>query len=389
MLHFGVLKKLTEKWCSSLGDQLYNDLLSGEGGLESAEPTHKIVLLTSLVKKNPALEELFLSADAESLFETIKRKPEFAEFNKGVEDYIERFGFRCMSEQKLEEIDLKTDPSYLFSMIKNYLRAGNYDLDEFLKDEKKLRLAAEAKVNGHLRGIKKKVYYWSLRNARLAVKNRENTRFARTRYFGLVRYMFQAIGEDLTKNGVLDHPMDVFYLTIEEIIAYSEGRSIHKNLKPLIKARQEELEHYQQQDDPNERFYTRGVVYTGNSWQQQELEIDEDLPEGTLKGLACSPGTIEKEVKVILSPKDDLEINGEILITSRTDPGWVPIYPSISGLAIERGSLLSHSAIVARELGIPTVIKIKGLLEKVKTGDRIFLDGEKGIIKILNDSEDS
>jgi len=88
-------------------------------------------------------------------------------------------------------------------------------------------------------------------------------------------------------------------------------------------------------------------------------------------------------VKVILNPGDNLELNGEILVTARTDPGWVPLYPAISGLLVERGSLLSHSAIVAREMGIPAIVSIPGLTKTLKTGMRIRMDGKSGTITIL------
>jgi pyruvate,water dikinase len=71
---------------------------------------------------------------------------------------------------------------------------------------------------------------------------------------------------------------------------------------------------------------------------------------------------------------DDLTLNGEILVTPRTDPGWVPLYPSVSGLLVERGSLLSHSAIVAREMGLPAIVGIANLTATLKTGMRIRMD---------------
>jgi pyruvate,water dikinase len=84
------------------------------------------------------------------------------------------------------------------------------------------------------------------------------------------------------------------------------------------------------------------------------------------------------------SPQDNLELNGEILVTPRTDPGWVPLYPSVSALLVERGSLLSHSAIVAREMGLPAIVSIKGLMQTLKPGMRIRIDGKKGSIYILD-----
>jgi len=75
------------------------------------------------------------------------------------------------------------------------------------------------------------------------------------------------------------------------------------------------------------------------------------------------------------------------MVSERTDPGWVPLFPSTSGLLIERGSLLSHSAVVARELGIPTIVGVQGgLMKKLKSGMRVRMDAGKGEIKILEEN---
>ncbi|KAF9966387.1 hypothetical protein BGZ70_002511, partial [Mortierella alpina] len=82
------------------------------------------------------------------------------------------------------------------------------------------------------------------------------------------------------------------------------------------------------------------------------------------------------------------DLDGEILVTARTDPGWVPLYPMCSGLLIERGSLLSHSAVVARELGLPTNVGISGgLMKRLKTGMRVKMDAGKGKVYILDELE--
>ena len=112
--------------------------------------------------------------------------------------------------------------------------------------------------------------------------------------------------------------------------------------------------------------------------------LSESDDPNILKGTPCSPGVIEGIVRVVNNVKDAEGINGEILVTARTDPGWVPLYPSCSGLLIERGSLLSHSAVVARELGLPTIVGINGgLMTKLKTGQRVRIDAGKGEVYIL------
>jgi pyruvate,water dikinase len=104
-----------------------------------------------------------------------------------------------------------------------------------------------------------------------------------------------------------------------------------------------------------------------------------------LRGVSCCPGIVEGVVRVVRDIKDAEGLSGEILVTERTDPGWVPLYPSCLGLLIERGSLLSHSAVVARELGLPTIVGVSGgLLERLKTGQRVRMDAAAGEIRILD-----
>ena len=95
---------------------------------------------------------------------------------------------------------------------------------------------------------------------------------------------------------------------------------------------------------------------------------------------------VEKKVRVLKSPSDNLTLSGEILVAQRTDPGWVPLYPAVSGILIERGSVLSHSAVVAREMGIPTIVGIKKLLEQVKDGDIVRMDGASGVAEVIQKS---
>ena len=91
---------------------------------------------------------------------------------------------------------------------------------------------------------------------------------------------------------------------------------------------------------------------------------------------------IRKAARVIRSPRDDMALNGEILVAERTDPGWVPLYPAVSGLLIERGSVLSHSAIVAREMGLPTIVGVAGLIDHVADGQEIEMDGGAGTVRV-------
>lgn len=386
MVHYGLFKTLTKKWLGHLGDSFHNDLLAGNGNLESAEPTKRLIVMSGYVSKNQKLKELILETPNVLVLEALNQS-EHQEFYKMVLDYIDRYGFRCMSEMKLEQKDLHQDPSLFFVFLKNLINCGQTDLHEYERREKEIRTNAESLLNKNLGGIKKIIYSWSLHHARKAVMNRENTRFCRTRIYGVVRAMFYAMGEDFTKRNIIDKKEDIFFLSLDELKGAFEGTNSIQNLRKSIEVRKAEYEFYKD-NEPSARFATRGPVYWNNAhFPKEEVQtIDEStLAANQMAGIPCSPGDVIGIVKVIMGPEDDMTLNGEILVTDRTDPGWIPLYPSLSGLLVERGGLLSHSAIVAREMGLPTIVGIKGLTKKMKSGMKIRMNGETGLIEILEE----
>jgi rifampicin phosphotransferase len=89
-------------------------------------------------------------------------------------------------------------------------------------------------------------------------------------------------------------------------------------------------------------------------------------------------------VRVVTDPRGARLEPGEILVAERTDPGWIMLFPAVSGLLVERGSLLSHSAIVSREMGIPAIVSLAGVTTWLKTGDLVEFDGSTGVVKKLS-----
>lgn len=382
MIFYGVLKKLCVSWIGDEAGTLQNDLLCGEGGVESTEPTKAIMKLALEVRSSPALQALFEKTPAEQIFLRLRSEPAFAVFHRKIEDYLEKYGSRCMNELKLEEKTLKDDPSFLFTMILNYLQRPDLNIEAMEARERAIRQKAERTVAGRLRFPKRQIFNWVLRRARQHVKNRENLRFARTRIFGVVRELFNAMGQRFYEKKLLDNPRDIYYLGVEEIFGFVKGTTTGTNLKGLIALRKEEFERYKCEPAPADRFETVGMVWDENTFEARTTgaaQTAED--EHTLRGIGCCPGIVKGVAKLITSPQD-AKLNGEILIAERTDPGWVPLFPTASGILIERGSILSHSAIVARELGIPTIVGIKDLTKRVQSGQQVEMDGAQGIVKL-------
>lgn len=402
MVFFGLLRKLTSNWIvgSTETTTLQNDLLCGQGGLESTEPTRMLMKIANEVDNGPEnRRSWFLAKASKDAWREMLENGVFPELFNRFKEFLNLYGFRCVNELKLEEPDLHDDPSFALEAVASYVRMRSYSIEAMEAREVEIRKKAEAVVDEHLGGffgfIRRPVFSFVLSHARSAVRDRENLRFDRTKTFGIVRRLFRGFGLNLFSINALNHPSDVFYLTIDEIISYVEGRASSLQLKSVAELRKSEFEEYRKTPAPPDRFTTRGAAGALFGWS--ELLASSDLlakehvvsdDPSVLLGTACCPGVVEGVVRVVNQMSDAHGLNGEILVTERTDPGWVPLYPSCSGLLIERGSLLSHSAVVARELGLPTIVGVRGgLVHRLRSGMRVRMDAGRGEVRILSDGD--
>ena len=211
------------------------------------------------------------------------------------------------------------------------------------------------------------------------VRDRENLRFERTRLFGRVRRIFVEMGRRLFSEGALRDPRDVFYLTLDEILGFVEGTSTCEDLQSLSQLRRRQFERYRELPAPAERFETRGAVFVGNRFESVAAPAPADL-SGQLRGIGCCPGVVRGPVRVVSDPRRAQLRPGEILVAERTDPGWIMLFPAAAGVLVERGSLLSHSAIVAREMGIPAIVSIAKLTQSLADGQWVEMNGSTGVV---------
>jgi len=366
-----------------------NNLLSGEEGIESTEPTKFLLRMCDYLRKTPTTEKLVLNSENSVLLGLIQTQDK--DFYKQCNEYIELYGDRTMGELKLESITLRQDSSFMFAILKNFLAKSDLTLATLAENEAKFRGNAEEAV---LPVIKKKLgnralnkFNKDLSALRDAIRNRENMRLARTRMFGLYRDIYVEIGEQLAFFGKLKDSRDIFYLTIEEIYSYKDGRAVQTQLQSLVDSRKEEFSSYEAEDLPH-HFWTKGAVYCNNTFEYPHQNEDVDLNASNLKGTGCYPGVVEEKIRLIFSPDDELNLNGQILCTVRTDPGWAPLFPTAGGIIVERGSTLSHSAVVARELGIPAIVGVPELTKILQDQESVRMNGTTGKIERLDVEND-
>ncbi len=376
MIHYGVLKSLCEKW---LGDaSLQNSLLLDAGDIISAEPPRRIMAMANRVAPHPSLSQLLADPDAPTN-QKLTSLQEYPSIYQEYNNYLNEFGDRCLEELKLESPTVGDNPQSLLTGI------GVMALRHPLGPTQPATVPGPAPEPApdptrSLHGIKRRLFHWVLKNARDRVRDRENLRFERTRLFGRVRQIIVELGKRLHHDQVIDQPDDIFFLTITEVMGAYEGTTELAPLKALCRERKEEQARYK--TAPPDRFETRGPLahYTHFTPTTQEEPYDGEQ----LLGTGACPGIIRGPVRVVTDPRNATLREGEILVAQQTDPGWVVLFPAASGLLVERGSLLSHSAIVARELQLPCIVSIRNITTILKTGDIVEMNGSTGDVKILS-----
>jgi phosphohistidine swiveling domain-containing protein len=196
-----------------------------------------------------------------------------------------------------------------------------------------------------------------------------------------------AIGRKLSAGGLLDDPEDVVFLHYNELrVLMANAEAI--DAKRLVSARRDERER-QALVRPPEWLGTATEEalafpylslwgFPEKFYREPTAEVDEVI------GLAASPGVVEGTARIVSSGAEfDQVQQGEILICQMTNPAWVVLFTKIGGLVTDAGGVASHPAVVAREFGIPAVVGASIATERIKTGDRVRVNGTSGLVEVL------
>ena len=377
----GKVRRTIARSADGNSDEIVAGLLAAHEAIESIEPTLMLMRIATRIQTSDSWVAILNQGEPRKALEALSAaSPEVA---AELDEFVDRYGDRCIGEQKFETISLRQDRSFLAKVLRNYVADRTLDPSSFERSQRERQRRFETEVLFELPALRRWRLRQTLRGARDAIRGRESMRLTRTRVFGLCRAIYTDVGERLSSAGHLDDPRQVFCLTVDEIAAFAEGRAVTTRLADVARMRDAEFAEYALEEPPNQ-FETFGSPYGGRRVEPIEQSAYHGGEDGTLRGTGCCPGEVEGEVRIVLSPLDDLRVVGKILTTVRTDPGWGPLFPGLTGLMVERGSTLSHSAVLARELGIPAVVGIPGLTDTVADGERVRLDGRTGIVQRLS-----
>jgi len=271
-----------------------------------------------------------------------------------LETYYSEYGGRFANELKLESADIEEDFDKLTGLLKLYKDK------EFKPD-----------VRTTIKNIDSPYIRFLVRRFRKYAAQRESMRLLRSNGFSLVRKLFKKIGIIYLKGGRIGAPEDIFYLTVEEVF---ENRNDYSG---LIAQRKLEYMRYHALTPPAFFTLAEGDLPYTVDFDTEVLDI--------LQGRACNTGIVKGRVRVFKEFSLPGKIDFDIVVARNTDPGWTPLIGIARGLIVEHGGILSHAAIVSRELGIPTVIGVENAVSILKTGMMIELDGNKGLIKLIHE----
>ena len=361
----GLLRWRLKKLGVNNYEQVTNDYISEITNIESMKPIRELINISNTVMIENKRADLLLLATDDEVDKYLNRE---GRIQNMISSYIHNFGDRAIEELKLESATFRSSPILL---IKRIL--------EYTSDEEKLASVTqsfEKTTKQTSNFFENKIVSFLSKRAVLGINNREISRLNRSRLYGMARTIFSAIANNFKNAGFIEDSSDIFYLTTDEIFSFIAGKEV--DLMSIINSRKHEYELYELLPS-----YSR-LIFAENEFNKvhQNVNAVHLTPNITeIVGTPCSNGIVIGEVIVVTDPKDTLDVKDKILVTKMTDPGWVFLLTMAKGIIAEKGSLLSHTAIISRELKIPSVVGVDNITSILKTGDLVRVNGSTGTIE--------
>ncbi|MFZ4712949.1 MAG: PEP/pyruvate-binding domain-containing protein [Bacteriovoracaceae bacterium] len=390
MINLNLLEKFINKY--NLSQEDYSYLIKPQTEFDSLKPMKALKkLLNHPELTDETLSQLEIWAK-ESEFKNTKnpyaflfqemQKKGFNSLAEEILNYLTLYGNRSFEELKLESFTFKQSPHDFFNLLSWQYQTRN---QEFKENKTSEHHFPWDKIGFIDKFLLKKLMNFTHRT----VATRENTRLLRTEIYGWVRESllksFRLLKEnhpDLFKNRPLK---EFFSLNFADLKLYAANKLSAKDLVDIIEKKKGWLTRLPEFPE----FFCHPVGYEIPSFDEYNSEIKvETLDQGgILTGLGASPGLLEAEPLVLHSPQEAIGVKNlqdRILVTKSTDPAWIFILTQCKGLISEKGSLLSHTAIIGRELNKPTVVGVKDATHLLSKAKRISLDGKLGKIEVLS-----
>jgi len=371
------------------GAHAHNALLKGLSEVKSAEPVNALWQLADTVRNDPELAALFRAAPVERIAERLAAEPRHASFHASFQSYLEQWGFRCSGELMLTVASFQERPLDLLEIVRAYAAMADTAPLARLAAQRAERETITARVLDAARrqrllrwlpGLSKATWLRPLLAAtQAAIGLRERARLKQALLYSRLRRIALAIGERLAAAGTLSARDDVFFLGVQELDQLLSGLAMFPSeTAALVALRRAAHRRYETLTPADVLIAAEG------DYPDATLPAPNISSPGadSLRGAGVCGGIATGTARVLTEVGETRTLaQGDILVTRQTDPGWAPAFVVIGGLVLERGGMLSHGAILAREYGIPTVVGIAGATTRFASGDRLRIDGDHGDVQ--------
>lgn len=377
MISFKILEGLEQKLP---GTRKYTDLIVK--GLEGNITTEMGLLvgdLADFVRKSTDLIKEFESEDYKTLIARINRLKGNDEFKQTFNAFMAKYGMRAAGEIDMAKERWVENPEPLVKAVMATVKTSEEGVHrkEYMETIESAKKAAEElvkQVETRHGKIKGKIVRRLIRVLRNYLPAREHPKYLIMNLMHICKKAILDEAKVLVQKGHLTEEKDILYVSFWELYQAVQNNN---SLIELVEQRKEEYEHFKKLSAPR--------VLTSDGEEIKAGYKRENLPEGALPGMPASSGIIEGIAKVITNPADASLNKGEILVAPFTDPGWTPLFINAAGLVMEVGGLLTHGTVVAREYGIPAVVGITDATKKIKTGQKIRVDGNAGFVRVVEE----
>ncbi|MEM7112687.1 MAG: phosphoenolpyruvate synthase [Chloroflexota bacterium] len=372
-----LVQRIARNWVSPKTVEAYN---LGLPGNVVTEMNMAVGDLADVARQSPQLRALFaeLGNDSQAWLAKAAQVEDSDDFFAAWEAFMTAYGARGSAEIDIYPHRWYEEPLPLLQVIASYLQkeAGSHRRQhERLVEGRKtavneLITHAQRGIYGRLRGrLLRRLIHVAHEGSVL----REHHKFYGVQGIRVIKETIKQVAAQLVEQGQLAQPDDVWFLSWPELLALTRGK--RSNVGALIAKRRADLQHYANLTPP--------AVLTSDGETPAVKYHVADAPEGALVGNPVSAGVVEGTVHVIHDPHTESLSPGEILVASFTDPGWTPLFINAGGLIMEVGGAMTHGSVVAREYGIPAIVGVREATTGLQTGQRVRVDGNRGVIEIL------
>lgn len=338
--------------------------------------------IADCLRLNRSLFELTIITPAERLLDELERHPDGKPIREAIDKYLYDYGRQVFNLDFVEPA-LAEEPLPFVMSLQALVRNAGYDLATRQKRVTKTRRSKFLHALKFFRGRQRFEFlrlYWT---ARINYPSREEALFTMGLSWSTFRPWALELGKRLVDIGTLNRPDDVFYLTSEDLRAGVKAQA-HDKAKPELMAKaaaQRDLRALRfRMDQP------QAIPPVKNDKSAYATIRNNEIDENVLRGFAVSPGTVTGVACVIMTPNDFDQMKPDsILVCPLTTPAWTQLFPHATGLVTDIGSILAHGSIVAREYGIPAVLGIGDVTRRVRSGQMISVDGDRGTVTILQE----